>query len=175
MIIEQGQPLEMTWPIERLTARGHFAVDQESFVSLSHHGQEIDRLTAKVGLDILEETPNWLLHAYVSDTSFLPVGEIEYEALIQLEGGEVILHDRGVIEVTADIGTEKKPSVYPWDLLKPSSEHVSREVRYERMSVCRSCPQFTAGICRSCFCVMRFKTMLADASCPLGRWEAMSA
>ena len=175
MIIEQGQSLEMTWPVENLKRRGHFSLDQESFLSLSQGGVEIDRLTAKVGLDILEEGPEWLLHAYISDTSFLPLGDIDYTVAIRTEDGESVLEDAGVITVLASTQPEPRKSVYPWDLIKPSSEHVDRETRYQRMTICRACPRFHRGVCGECFCVMRFKTLLADASCPLGRWEAVNA
>jgi hypothetical protein len=60
----------------------------------------------------------------------------------------------------------------PWDILNPSIPKVSKELAEERMSICHSCPSLMAGMCRECFCIMKVKTTLSNAYCPLGKWTA---
>lgn len=40
-----------------------------------------------------------------------------------------------------------------------------------RLDECKRCPQLTlAGSCALCGCVVAFKTKVAAASCPMGKW-----
>jgi hypothetical protein len=39
-----------------------------------------------------------------------------------------------------------------------------------RLSICRECASYRAGICGECGCYMPLKARLATAQCPLGRW-----
>lgn len=66
--------------------------------------------------------------------------------------------------------------VSPLTALNPRAPRVSDEVQQQRLAECEQCPKFHRGlgICGVCKCVMRIKTTLSDASCPLGKWEAES-
>lgn len=61
----------------------------------------------------------------------------------------------------------------PWDFLDPNTEYVDEATKNARMSVCRSCEFFIKipGMCKKCGCVMEFKTRLAHAQCPIGKWK----
>jgi hypothetical protein len=39
-----------------------------------------------------------------------------------------------------------------------------------RLSICRECASYHAGVCGECGCYMPLKARLATAQCPLGRW-----
>ena len=57
------------------------------------------------------------------------------------------------------------------DLIDPNVPRAGAETRKERMSVCRECPELKLGtVCAQCNCVMKFKTWLEPATCPLGKW-----
>lgn len=62
----------------------------------------------------------------------------------------------------------------PWDLLNPSIPKVSKEIAEERMNICHQCPSLVAGMCKECFCVMKIKTTLSNAYCPLEKWNAVT-
>jgi hypothetical protein len=64
--------------------------------------------------------------------------------------------------------------VRPWDLLKGRSEFTKKEVVDERLSICKQCPEFFSATkqCKLCLCIMPAKAILANASCPLHKWEA---
>jgi len=60
----------------------------------------------------------------------------------------------------------------PWDLFNKNIEKVLPQIRQERMSICKDCPEFISltGQCKECGCLMSAKTKLPNASCPLGKW-----
>jgi hypothetical protein len=60
--------------------------------------------------------------------------------------------------------------VTPLDLLNPYEYNENSEEVKERMKTCKSCDFFYAGVCKKCGCIMKFKTKLRDATCPLGKW-----
>jgi hypothetical protein len=62
------------------------------------------------------------------------------------------------------------PKVTPLDALRPSSPRVSSEVKEARMAICHACEHLKAGVCGKCFCVMKVKTTLANAECPIHLW-----
>lgn len=63
----------------------------------------------------------------------------------------------------------------PWDLFNKNIEKVGPEIRQERMSICKVCPEFIelTSQCKKCGCLMNQKTKLSNASCPLGKWGIM--
>lgn len=62
-------------------------------------------------------------------------------------------------------------SVRVLDLIDPNVPRASSEIRKERMSICHSCPELKFdAVCSQCNCVMKFKTWLGPATCPLGKW-----
>jgi hypothetical protein len=67
-------------------------------------------------------------------------------------------------------------STRPWDLINPNTEWASDEVVEQRYSVCKQCPEFIkiTTQCKKCGCVMKSKTKLADAECPIGKWGKSS-
>lgn len=67
-------------------------------------------------------------------------------------------------------------TVKPWDLFRsqdtPEGERVSDEKQEERLSICKECPRYVkfTSQCLECGCIMKLKTKLAAATCPLGKW-----
>jgi len=52
---------------------------------------------------------------------------------------------------------------------KPRSEE---EVAKERLSICENCEHYInlTTQCKKCGCIMKLKTKLEQASCPVGKW-----
>jgi hypothetical protein len=70
---------------------------------------------------------------------------------------------------------ENKRSAKPWDLLNPSIKKVDKDTFDYRMSICKKCPQLIQATkqCKECGCIMLLKAKLENASCPIGKWEAI--
>lgn len=62
----------------------------------------------------------------------------------------------------------------PWDILNSSIPKVSKEMATKRLDICNSCESFIKGMCKECFCIMKIKTTLSNAYCPLHKWEKIS-
>ena len=60
--------------------------------------------------------------------------------------------------------------VTPLDLFKPSEYHEDSEEVKKRLDICGSCEFFNMGLCKKCGCIMKFKTKLTNATCPVGKW-----
>lgn len=62
--------------------------------------------------------------------------------------------------------------VKPWDLLNPNKPRSAPEVADERFEICKTCEWFrqSSQTCRKCGCFMKLKTLLDNASCPIGKW-----
>jgi len=60
----------------------------------------------------------------------------------------------------------------PWDVLNPNTEKASEEEAERRMSICEQCPSLLkiTNQCKECGCVMKLKTKLMKATCPLDKW-----
>jgi protein-arginine kinase activator protein McsA len=60
----------------------------------------------------------------------------------------------------------------PLDLLNPSQYSHNEEQTRKRLEICHSCDFFykPVGICKKCGCVMKLKTKLQEATCPLDKW-----
>ena len=60
----------------------------------------------------------------------------------------------------------------PWDLINPNTEWAESEVAEKRFSICQSCPEFISLTtqCKKCGCIMKAKTKLQKAHCPIGKW-----
>ena len=65
--------------------------------------------------------------------------------------------------------------VRPWDLFNKNKERAGKDIKDIRMQICKECPFFikTTAQCTKCGCFMHLKTQLAEASCPLHKWEAV--
>jgi len=69
------------------------------------------------------------------------------------------------------IENNKKSGVNPTHLLN-AENYTDRETSEKRFSICQHCPEFIALTtqCKKCGCVMKAKTKLTKAFCPLGKW-----
>jgi len=63
-------------------------------------------------------------------------------------------------------------SVKPWDLLNPNEPRSGEELKEQRISICRQCPEYISLTtqCKKCGCIMEMKTRLENAVCPIGKW-----
>jgi hypothetical protein len=61
--------------------------------------------------------------------------------------------------------------VKPWNLID-GSPRAKKNIARERFKICRECPELIKpiNVCGQCGCLMKLKTKLADATCPLGKW-----
>lgn len=64
----------------------------------------------------------------------------------------------------------------PWDLFNKNLKKVESDIFEERMSICRACPRFISATtqCLECGCIMKLKTKLPNAECPLHKWEQVN-
>jgi hypothetical protein len=60
----------------------------------------------------------------------------------------------------------------PWDLLDPTAEKASEEEANKRYSICLECPELIklTTQCKKCGCLMKAKSRLQAAHCPIGKW-----
>lgn len=67
--------------------------------------------------------------------------------------------------------SEKK--VRPWDLFNKKMGRVDNKTYQERVQICQTCPELIKSTfqCKKCGCFMKQKSKLADASCPLKKWD----
>ena len=59
----------------------------------------------------------------------------------------------------------------PWDLFN-GSPRASQDFAETRFKICEAC-EFLRPLsqtCKHCNCVMKVKTKVAHASCPIGKW-----
>lgn len=63
-------------------------------------------------------------------------------------------------------------AVKPWDMLNPQTEWVEDSVKQSRYDICKQCPEFISATtqCKECGCIMKIKTGMAKAFCPIGKW-----
>jgi hypothetical protein len=78
-----------------------------------------------------------------------------------------------------DIWKEKNAgdAVRPWDLVNPKVKRVDEETqKYRYETHCLNCPFLIQATktCKKCGCFMTEKTKLAHASCPIGKWGAVT-
>lgn len=67
---------------------------------------------------------------------------------------------------------QKLGSTRPWDFLNPNTQYASKEKSEARLSICQQCPEFIklTTQCKQCGCIMKAKTNLELAECPLNKW-----
>ena len=67
---------------------------------------------------------------------------------------------------------EKQSAVTPLSLLNPKN-YGEKDTAVERYNICLQCPELikVTKQCRKCGCFMVAKTKLANATCPLGKWQ----
>ena len=64
-----------------------------------------------------------------------------------------------------------------WDIEQqnPIEFLVGKEVRQERVNICKSCEHLTPfKICSQCGCIMPVKTWLTHAHCPTNKWQSVT-
>ena len=68
--------------------------------------------------------------------------------------------------------SDKEREVRPWDFFSPNTEYASKDIQSQRLEICNSCPEFIklTSQCKKCGCVMKLKTKLALAACPIEKW-----
>jgi hypothetical protein len=68
--------------------------------------------------------------------------------------------------------SEEQRPARPWDLWNKEIGRVETEVAEKRLSICEGCTKFIklSTQCKECGCIMKMKTKLPNASCPLGKW-----
>lgn len=102
--------------------------------------------------------------------SFFEIGQYNWKLPIFLFNGNLLIELNGVINIVDGISEKKERIVKPWDLLNYKHSRVSKEEKRKRFDICKTCPEFSMGICKQCGCVMGLKTMLQEAKCPLNKW-----
>ena len=62
----------------------------------------------------------------------------------------------------------------PIDLLNKKN-YTDLEIRDARYNICLGCDRLfkPTSTCKECKCFMNRKTWLKDASCPIGKWDAV--
>jgi len=60
----------------------------------------------------------------------------------------------------------------PWDVVNPNTEWATEEKTKERFDICQECPELIklTTQCKQCGCIMKIKTKLEKATCPIGKW-----
>ena len=60
----------------------------------------------------------------------------------------------------------------PWDLINPNTEWATEDEATRRFDICKMCPELISLTtqCKKCGCIMKAKTKLAKATCPLSKW-----
>ena len=67
---------------------------------------------------------------------------------------------------------KKVGSTRPWDILSTNVERATDAEESTRYSLCQDCPEFIklTSQCKQCGCIMKLKTKLKAAACPIGKW-----
>lgn len=44
----------------------------------------------------------------------------------------------------------------------------------KRLEICKTCPHYNLdwGRCEKCGCIMKFKTIIMNSECPIGKWKS---
>lgn len=149
----------------------HHSYEYEMEMTITTYSGEVFELYNTVGMHEGELADGTIIIAIsVDDPTVFGHGAHSWNIKATNDDG-LILSEQGQLIVKPRTGTPTpEHEVRPWDLLNPNSGRVSKLVRNERLSVCQTCPELTLGMCNVCKCIMRWKTTLADATCPLGKW-----
>lgn len=64
----------------------------------------------------------------------------------------------------------------PWDLFNKNIGRVETDIAEKRLEICRNCDKFIKATtqCKECGCIMKLKTKLPNAFCPIHKWEAVT-
>lgn len=120
----------------------------------------------------INETEEVFVDIAIGETeSLFEPGKYTWEISIKMIDGSIYKKLTGSFNIIDGILIKKERMVKPWDLLNDEKPKVSKEIKKERFDICKSCPEYSLGICKKCGCVMALKTMLAEAKCPIHKWE----
>jgi len=73
--------------------------------------------------------------------------------------------------MTSDDLSPEERIVKPWDLLNPNNYDKDQEEVDRRFDICKQCEWLTKQqLCYHCGCIMKLKTKLEHAKCPIGKW-----
>lgn len=180
--ITRGHPFENEWIIQ------YDIFDEDKidptipFVITNKSNNEEIILYFNYGMSIMKYNNEEVTKLVISifDTDIFDNGEYSYEYLGKTLGRKEIGHFHGKITVSSE-DSDKEPTIKrqarPWDFLKSKApgeagERASEEKQDERMSICETCPSFIklTTQCKECGCIMKMKTKLEQAVCPLGKW-----
>lgn len=60
----------------------------------------------------------------------------------------------------------------PWHILDPSRQIKDSSIIKNRLDICNNCEHFLRTYqCSKCGCFMPVKVKLANAECPVGKWQ----
>ncbi len=171
-----GVPIDHPFPTTAMShehdpaTHHHHAYEFDMVGTITRQDGGVIDLYDAVGLHEGERADGTIVIALaIDDPVLLGVGTHAFHVRATDRDGLVILDDHGTI-IVADGTPAPVREVRPWDLLNPSSDRTTKDVRDARLTVCHSCDRLQVGVCRECLCVVRWKTTLADATCPLGKW-----
>lgn len=101
------------------------------------------------------------------------VGEHHFRVWAQDMNGELVLDHQGTLIVHPEPPGPVPGGMVapPWDLVPPLMIPAPDALRDHRLSICASCPAFTAEeICSDCGCYMPVKAATLGADCPRDLW-----
>ena len=60
----------------------------------------------------------------------------------------------------------------PWHMLNTNAKISDSDTIKARLDICQACPELIklTTQCKQCGCIMKMKTQLIEAECPLGKW-----
>lgn len=176
-----GHPFECEWPID------YDIFDEDKldttipFIIKDSSGQDFISLEFNNGITIIkfddEETSQIVASIY--ETDMFPEGTYSYSFSPKTFSGKDLGTISGKIIASKDksnLPAASSREVRPWDLLRskstPEGERATEEKRQERLSICEECPRYIkfTSQCLECGCIMKLKTKLEAATCPLGKW-----
>ena len=170
ILVIQGQPFEAFYNLA--TDINIEDVSTAFEVEVTKDNETVLEFIPGAGAALSTRENQVVLVLSAADTSEFPLGLFQYSISLQNRDSETVLSVSGDFRVVpAPEGmVPTVGAVRPWDLLNPSSPRADKQLRSERMEICRACPELLAGFCKKCGCRMKWKTTLLDATCPLGKW-----
>ena len=131
-----------------------------------------DTITARAysGAGLTTALGSNLVHTPASPTKGTSVGIIKAPST----GSQGSTLDNFLATIQENNMTESRPA-RPWDLFNKNIGRVETDIAQERLAICKGCDKFISATtqCKECGCIMKLKTKLPNASCPLHKWEAV--
>lgn len=179
--ITRGHPFEYEWKVD-FDIFGEDRLDGSiPFIIFNKNNDIVLTLEFNYGMTIAkfdnEDSSRLIISIY--ETDILEDGDYTFSYEGKTFSGKTIIEVSGTINVSSlksDTIPKIKRETRPWDLFRsknsPEGERVHEEKRKERLSICEQCPRFVklTSQCLECGCIMKLKTKLAAATCPLGKW-----